>query len=126
MDSLNQQVVALNHKVDRLYEIVMQINDRVGELIASETSAQTPGLNSNLEPADNLSLTRQQFSLESRLEHKDILSDDNYIATKSMVHREEPSITADIQIQRLTAQLTAAYNRIAALEERLLSQRTHH
>jgi hypothetical protein len=43
-----------------------------------------------------------------------------------MIHREEPNITADLQVQRLTAQLTAAYNRIAALEEQLLAQRTHY
>jgi hypothetical protein len=35
-------------------------------------------------------------------------------------------ITPEIQVQRLTAQLTAAYNRIAALEEQLLSRRVPH
>ncbi len=35
-------------------------------------------------------------------------------------------ITAEAQVQRLTAQLTAAYNRIAALEEQLLAQRIKH
>jgi hypothetical protein len=34
-------------------------------------------------------------------------------------------LTPEIQIQRLTAQLTAAYNRIAALEEQLLLKRIH-
>jgi hypothetical protein len=34
-------------------------------------------------------------------------------------------ITPEIQIQRLTAQLTAAYNRIAALEEQLMRQRIY-
>ena len=33
--------------------------------------------------------------------------------------------STDIQIRRLTAQLTAAYHRIAALEEQLLSHRIH-
>jgi hypothetical protein len=35
----------------------------------------------------------------------------------------EQDLSPQIQIQRLTAQLTAAYNRIAALEEQLLSKR---
>ncbi len=35
------------------------------------------------------------------------------------------SFADEIQIRRLTAQLTAAYNRIAALEEQLLSYRIH-
>ncbi len=34
-------------------------------------------------------------------------------------------IAPEAQVQRLTAQLTAAYNRIAALEEQLLAQRLH-
>ena len=37
----------------------------------------------------------------------------------------EKIISPEIQIQRLTAQLTAAYNRIAALEEQLLRERIH-
>ena len=37
----------------------------------------------------------------------------------------DKNITPEIQIQRLTAQLTAAYNRIAALEEQLLRERIH-
>jgi hypothetical protein len=35
----------------------------------------------------------------------------------------EQDLSPQIQIQRLTAQLTAAYNRIAALEEQLLAKR---
>jgi hypothetical protein len=41
-------------------------------------------------------------------------------------HRQqirEQDLSPQIQIQRLTAQLTAAYNRIAALEEQLLAKR---
>ncbi|MDY7021779.1 MAG: hypothetical protein SWJ54_10525 [Cyanobacteriota bacterium] len=126
MDSVNQQVVALNHKVDRLYEIVIQVNDRLTDLLEAQASEPSESFNSNLEVIPTQPLTPQPLTLEPRLEHKDILSDDDYVTAKTMVHHEEPSITADIQIQRLTAQLTAAYNRIAALEERLLSQRVPH
>ncbi|QQE63879.1 hypothetical protein GFS31_05500 [Leptolyngbya sp. BL0902] len=35
----------------------------------------------------------------------------------------DANLSQDIQIQRLTAQLTAAYHRIAALEEQLLATR---
>jgi hypothetical protein len=37
----------------------------------------------------------------------------------------DKNLTPEIQIQRLTAQLTAAYNRIAALEEQLMKDRIH-
>jgi hypothetical protein len=36
---------------------------------------------------------------------------------------KEQDLSPQVQIQRLTAQLTAAYNRIAALEEQLLAKR---
>lgn len=56
------------------------------------------------------------------MEHKDVLTDGIYLD----MHRQSgDNITPEIQIQRLTAQLTAAYNRIAALEEQLLRERIH-
>jgi hypothetical protein len=47
-------------------------------------------------------------------------------ATNPLENRQqirEQDLSPQIQIQRLTAQLTAAYNRIAALEEQLLAKR---
>jgi hypothetical protein len=58
------------------------------------------------------------------MEHKDVLLDGNSDFTNSHQNSEK-TISADIQVQRLTAQLTAAYNRIAALEEQLLARRIH-
>jgi hypothetical protein len=55
------------------------------------------------------------------MEHKDVLADHN--AIESLSHSGEKMLSSEVQIQRLTAQLTAAYNRIAALEEQLLAQR---
>ena len=55
------------------------------------------------------------------LEHKDVLVDDNYLNESSK--NIDGEFASDIQIQRLTAQLTAAYNRIASLEEQLISKR---
>jgi hypothetical protein len=57
------------------------------------------------------------------MEHKDVLVD-NYSSEASM-YSGEKALSPEIQIQRLTAQLMAAYNRIAALEEQLLAQRVH-
>jgi hypothetical protein len=39
-----------------------------------------------------------------------------------MLNSDQP-VSADLQIRRLTAQLTAAYHRIAALEEQIMAQR---
>ena len=62
-------------------------------------------------------------ALNGALEHKDVLVDNDYLNLEKQ--GAEKDLSPEIQIQRLTAQLTAAYNRIAALEEQLLAQRTH-
>jgi hypothetical protein len=56
------------------------------------------------------------------MEHKDVLSDSGFESDSQMSDRV---LSPEVQVQRLTAQLTAAYNRIAALEEQLLSHRVH-
>lgn len=58
------------------------------------------------------------------MEHKDILLDGND-GESNAGQKGEQALSPDIQIRRLTAQLTAAYNRIAALEEQLLACRIH-
>lgn len=119
MDGLTQQVVTLTHKVDALYEIITQLTHQVSDHLSSE---ETPNLS-----GEKITQAEPDFPQTRRglanTEHKDILMDDEYIETT--YYSREPSLTADIQIQRLTAQLTAAYNRIATLEEQLLSQRVH-
>lgn len=128
MDGLTKQVLALSHKVDALYEMIKQLTDQVSEHLSHEESinaiAETPNL-LDLEYGFSASSSR---SIETRIgsslqEHKDVLMDDEYV--ESSYYSREPTLTADVQIQRLTAQLTAAYNRIAALEEQLLSKRIH-
>lgn len=56
-------------------------------------------------------------------QHKDVLVDVSY--AESEARSSDRTLSTEVQIQRLTAQLTAAYNRIAALEEQLLSKRVH-
>ncbi len=125
MDTLTQQIVALNHKVDRLYEMIIKINEQISVLLSEhQLSDQTNPTSLEPQTLETLPTVRRHSTLESRFEHKDILSDDDYLETPSMIQRDQPNLTADIQIQRLTAQLTAAYNRMAALEEQLLAKRT--
>lgn len=64
---------------------------------------------------------QNRHSLDHHLEHKDVLSD--LIYADHEAHGTDRNLTPEIQIQRLTAQLTAAYNRIAALEEQLIAKR---
>jgi hypothetical protein len=140
MDVLTQQVIALTHKVDALYEIVMQLSEKgggheeqmsvrpfalaVGVSEPSQVAAEETALVGGEESRFSASPPAQIRLEHRKAEHKDILIDDCYMDSTNVIHREEPTLTADVQIQRLTAQLTAAYNRIAALEEQLLSKRT--
>lgn len=125
MDTLEQQVIMLNHKVDTLYEVIREMNLKISESLSqAKPSESAETFVAEGEEPMNKVVPSSSAQQQNRFEHKDVLWDDNYAETNVVIHREEPSITADIQIQRLTAQLTAAYNRIAALEERLLSQRS--
>lgn len=121
MDELTQKVVTLTDKVDALSEMITQLTNQVCDHLSPEETSNLSDKTIVFPPSlPNVPQTRKGLSQQ---EHKDILIDDEYIETS--YYSQESSLTADIQIQRLTAQLTAAYNRIAALEEQLLSQRVH-
>jgi hypothetical protein len=125
MDSIQKQVIALDHKVDGLYQIIDQLSQKVSEALSE--NQQTPAVRGFNDPL-GISGGRYRYSSQSGMgtgmEHKDILIDvdgsDKYFHQSS-----EKDLSPEIQIQRLTAQLTAAYNRIAALEEQLLARRIH-
>ncbi len=125
MDAVQKQIIALSHKVDGLYQIIDQLSRKVTESLSE--IKQTPIHESNQSlSASNVrpQSYHSQSLLESVMEHKDVLMDSR--SELSNFHQNsENTISADIQVQRLTAQLTAAYNRIAALEEQLLARRIH-
>ncbi|WNZ25986.1 hypothetical protein HJG54_26260 [Leptolyngbya sp. NK1-12] len=123
MDSLQDQVFALNIKVDALRQTLEQLGDQTAEILSF---VKQLGADSDHGAAPDL-LARQTYHayqsrtvLNSGMEHKDILSDTTYPDDSQS---GDHSLAPEVQIQRLTAQLTAAYNRIAALEEQLLAKR---
>jgi hypothetical protein len=128
MDSVQQQILALNTKIDTLHQVIEQINARVLEAISTQNlphQVSEPSQSSDM-MFGSVSDTSAQLSyqsLDSMLDHKDILADGDYFEAEGQ--SRDRVIDPNIQIQRLTAQLTAAYNRIAALEEQLLSRRVH-
>jgi hypothetical protein len=125
MEMIGEQVMTLTQKVDSLYTIVEQLNDKLTESLRESklTEPQGTARHYGLGSLDKFSSYQSYSSVDSMMEHKDVLLDDNF--SDSNFHGLEKELTADIQVQRLTAQLTAAYNRIAALEEQLLSKRVH-
>jgi TolA-binding protein len=124
MDTLQIQISELRNKVDSLYGLIERISHQVQGL--SEAKEQKLERESYLRPSFESSRSISPLSGESKyqLTHKDVLVDDNS-STNTASSGSEQNLSPDIQIRRLTAQLTAAYNRIAALEEQLLTYRIH-
>ncbi len=120
MDLFQNEVTSLNIKVDALHQILEQLSSQTSEIL-SEVKV-TAGDRSALPPDPPSRYSFSNRKSNSSLEHKDVLSDDNY---PDEAKDGDRPLSPEIQIQRLTAQLTAAYNRIAALEEQLLAQRIH-
>jgi hypothetical protein len=121
MDVVQQQIVTLSQKIDRLYQMVEQLSYKISAYQAEPAQGNAVASSSL---SDKPRSYRTPSLLDSVMEHKDVLLDgDREIADSQQ--NQEKGISADIQVQRLTAQLTAAYNRIAALEEQLLSRRIH-
>lgn len=124
MDTLQIQISDLRDKVDSLHQLIEKISNQVKELSAQKSkrpeqdSYSLPNFSSG-----SSSFVGRSGESEYQLTHKDILVDDN--SSTSSANSSSENLSPDTQIRRLTAQLTAAYNRIAALEEQLLSYRIH-
>jgi len=124
MDSLQKQIVVLSHKVDVVYEMLEQLNQKVSDSLSQSKQAPVHAGTPPPIGANNSRYSYQSYSsMTSVMEHKDVLVDTNGL--DGNFKSSEKELSPEIQIQRLTAQLTAAYNRIAALEEQLLSKRIH-
>lgn len=124
MEPLQKQVVTLTHKVDALYQVVDQLNVKVADALSE--CRLTPVQDTNGDRAGEGTTGRYPTlgysNYKQSIEHKDVLTDSSHEGHNKSGEKE---LTPEIQIRRLTAQLTAAYNRIAALEEQLLAQRIH-
>ncbi|BFM39427.1 hypothetical protein [Synechocystis sp. LKSZ1] len=115
---LQQQIQDLSHKIDQLQQMVMHLSRQFSEVLAPghlEGPRQDTASGASLGEVDETVLS---------LQHKDILPDEPESPPFWFLDIAQPA-TSELQIYRLTAQLTAAYHRIAALEERLMAQRSH-
>ncbi|WP_445629970.1 hypothetical protein [Nostoc sp. DSM 114167] len=123
MELLQQQILILSQKLDDLCQVIEQLDGKVTQTYSECSLANTQAKdNSQQNDAAGGYQFKGRNNLNPEMEHKDVLTDGIYLD----IHRQSgDNITPEIQIQRLTAQLTAAYNRIAALEEQLLRERIH-
>ncbi|MEB3219053.1 MAG: hypothetical protein VKN72_22835 [Nostocales cyanobacterium 94392] len=123
MEQITNQVLNLSHKVDALYQVIEQLDRKLTQALAESNLAKAcQGVDPEQKATDlGKYQLKNLIGFNSELEHKDVLVDDVYL--DGNFETGDKQLTPDIQIQRLTAQLTAAYNRIAALEEQLLLKR---
>lgn len=121
---IREQIITLTQKVENLSEIIVKLNDKLSTLGNQTTPKdELSKEESHFVLPEKISALLSYNNIDPTLEHKDILSDDMTWDKPHQNHEKE--FTSELQIQRLTAQLTAAYNRIASLEEQLLSRRIH-
>lgn len=122
MESVEKQILTLSYKLDALCQKIEVLDRKLSQVISTCDSGKKKSTQSVWENIDIENYkSNAQLKFESELEHKDVLADGIY--PEGNLDGGEKQLTPEIQIQRLTAQLTAAYNRIAALEEQLLLKR---
>lgn len=126
MDNLERHLLELETKVERLYGIVEEIGRQIALLVAAKDKPRQQSTGQFLTAAESSlpladSINSGQFP--SILDYKNSIVEGS--EGKPSESSIEQSLAPETQIRRLTAQLTAAYNRIAALEEQLLAVRLH-
>ncbi|MGB2924718.1 MAG: hypothetical protein WBB82_05420 [Limnothrix sp.] len=118
--NVQHQIAELKHQLDSVYQIVERLQDNLPE--SAKLSAENLGV---LIPEFNNEMVDLNFIVgENTLQHKDVLFDETDPLEGHPA--QEKVITPEIQVRRLTAQLTVAYKRIAQLEEQLLSRQGIH
>ncbi|MBD2627644.1 hypothetical protein [Trichormus variabilis] len=124
MEPLQKQILTLSQKLDALCQVIENLDTKVSQRL-SECSLEQLQVRDNYQEKNETERyqLKGRISFSSELEHKDVLIDS--ICPDMNFQAGDKQITPEIQIQRLTAQLTAAYNRIAALEEQLMRERIH-
>jgi len=127
MEILETQIMMLMEKIESMSQTIEQLNSKFSVLESQPGSTAHTDRDTHLaERSATGHSYAQEFSDLPIWDHKDVLVDDDYETHRDMSEsRSDTYLSPELQVQRLTAQLTAAYNRIAALEEQLLARRIH-
>ncbi len=143
MNQIQDQILELDDKMNRVYQMIETLTSQIEILVNqqnhqpysqthSQTYPQTPENSELIQESYNYSIEDEIMGenhhnpeFDAFMEHKDIIADSIRWESNTS-SRYDRTLSSDLQIRRLTAQLTAAYNRIAALEEQLLSRRINH
>ena len=110
IQNIQEQVILLREQVALLETMIRSLPEQIVESVLEHQMVAAPPVHPS---TSQFNAENQSFLLDETLQKRQP-NPNNY------------DLPLEGQIQRLTAQLTAAYNRIAALEEQLLSQRLMH
>lgn len=126
IDVVQKQMLELNDKVDTLQGSIEQLTEKVNSIAMMQNisthSAHPDSISSMSQRSGvNTSPVAVRRPVDPSMTHKDVLSDEPHLEGDSTSATR--NLSSEVQIQRLTAQLTAAYNRMAALEEQILACR---
>ncbi|MGB3492386.1 MAG: hypothetical protein WBA57_06650 [Elainellaceae cyanobacterium] len=125
MTQPQNHIATLNDKIDSLHNVIDQLSERLSLFMVEKEGAQSHGGRHPEHGASRHYNGRLRNAFEQEIiSHKDVLSEEDYLIESERVAGDQV-LSSEVQVQRLTAQLTAAYNRIAALEEQLLARRVH-
>lgn len=102
-EAQGQSLEQLLYKLDELHRALERLPEHFSALLLEHPPAH-----------------KNSHSSSPYFHSKDILLEGDFTTYKNDHHR---TLSPEAQVQRLTAQLTAAYNRIADLEEQLLFKR---
>jgi uncharacterized coiled-coil protein SlyX len=118
MNSTDQRIEAVEAKLGSIVDSISQLNSSLGQVLGNMDLLRVQDSNSQA----GATAVRHSQAYSSRMSHKDVIDDGE---DSALEHHGSTQIIMppEMQVQRLTAQLTAAYSRIAALEEQLLSRR---
>lgn len=138
MSEKKPELIILQHQVTKLYDTVKKLAEYIGweeinNLLLTESDIVDNSTKiyprqqkktysgANLTLISNSSDPKHHNNFNSR---EDILIDDMSIYQDLSNHSQpDTNISCEEQVYRLTAQLTAAYHRIASLEDQLLAIR---
>ncbi|MGV0027454.1 hypothetical protein ACFE35_20875 [Phormidesmis priestleyi ANT.L61.2] len=112
----------MDSKIDTLYQLIEQLTHSLSQVV-TEVKPPNQAMSYSMSGTSHGRYYQSHRYSDPSMEHKDVLVDNQ--GSEASIQGGEKPLSPEIQIQRLTAQLTAAYNRIAALEEQLLAQRIH-
>jgi hypothetical protein len=124
MESLEKQILVLSDKVDAIYSVIERLDIRLSQVLSDSSTGKLPPIEDYLDNNQPVYKLIEDININETLEHKDVLID-GLVYSEMNYQSRNRQVTPEIQIQRLTTQLTAAYHRIAALEEQLVRQRVY-